>query len=180
MRKKKIPEIIKEIKDIAKVSDSEKKVEDLNIILLSENYEELNSANRILEVYLKVLVSVLPLVETKVKIKANEFTVRAVTTLGESIRQTINDLEVYKDPTEIMEEKISPNIQHHHDEVIRKIAEHLSRARKSLIELISPDKEKKANKILIEFLTNLGEELKETYAVTIDKLYQEITSVKGL
>jgi len=182
-RKKSIPELLKEIKAIAKISDSEKEKEEKalqNITLLSKDYEDLNTANKILEVYLKLLVSVLPLVETKVKLKPSEFTVRAVTTLGESIRQTINDLEVYKDPTEIMEDKISPIIQRHHDDVIKKIAEYLSRTRTFLIELIPSDKQDKANKLLIEFLTNLGEDLKETYVRTIDNLSIEITSVKGL
>ena len=148
--------------------------------IISERYELLDTPSKILNTYLKVLVSLLPLAEIACKNKLTEFSVRALTTLGDSARQTITELEVYKDPETIVEEKIIPQLQFHHDQVVKQISNHLSRLKDHLMELINPDDKKRVNRLLIEFLTDLGESLKETYGDTLNQLKEEISSVKGL
>ena len=151
-----------------------------NITLISSNYEELDGPNEILETYLKILVSLLPDVELVCKQKMSDWSIRALTMLGDSLRQTITELEVYKDPNTIIDEKVTPSIQMHHDEVVRKIAEHVSKMKSSLFELFPPEKQSQAQNLLIEFLKMLGEDLKTTYAHTTERLKEDLLGVRGL
>lgn len=151
-----------------------------NITILSEDYEELDAPNKILEMYLRVLVSLLPSTEELCKKKTTEYNMRALTQLGDALRQTIAELEIYKDPNEIMEEKITPAIQLHHNEVIKKIAEHVSRMKTNLFELFPPDKQTQAQNLLIDFLKMLGEDLRTTYSNTKEKIQEDLLGVRGL
>lgn len=148
--------------------------------IISKQHELLDTPSKILNTYLRVLVSLLPLAEEACKTKLTEFSVRALTTLGDSARQTITELEVYKDPEIIIDEKIIPQLQFHHDQVIKQISNHLSRLKESITEFIKPEDQKSLNRILITFLTDLGEALKDTYGNTLNKLKEEISTVKGL
>lgn len=150
------------------------------IALISENYDELDSPNQILETYLKVLVSLMPDLELLCKKKVSEYNIRALTMLGDSLRQTITELEVYKDPNITIDEKITPSIQVHHDEVIRKIAEHVSKMKNSLFELFPVEKHTQAQALLIDFLRMLGEDLRKTYENTTAKLKEDLLNVRGL
>ena len=136
--------------------------------------------NKILEIYLKVLVSLMPDAELLCKKKITEYNVKALTLLGDALRQTINELEIYKDPKVIIEEKIAPSIQIHHDEVIRKIANCTFKLKDNFAELLSVDKQKQAQNLLIEYLKTLGEDLRITYSHTLEKLEQDLLRVKGL
>lgn len=151
-----------------------------NITLISSNYDELDSPNEILETYLKILVSLLPDIELLCKQKVSEYSIRALTMLGDSLRQTITELEVYKDPNAIIDEKVTPSIQMHHDEVVRKIAEHVSKMKSSLFELFPPEKHSQAQNLLIEFLKMLGEDLRTTYIHTTEKIKEDLLGVRGL
>jgi len=176
MAKKKLSLMLTELHDMTEII--EKLDEKADII--SKDYSKLDSPFEILNTYLKVLVSILPLVEKVAKGRTSEFSIRALTMLGDSIRQTITDLEIYKDPEIIMEEKITPHIQFHHDEVIKKISLQLARLKENIMEFIAVDKQKSANTLLIEFITKLGDELRKTYNLTLDKIREDISSVRGL
>lgn len=151
-----------------------------NITLISSNYDELDSPNEILETYLKILVSLLPDIELLCKQKVSEYSIRALTMLGDSLRQTITELEVYKDPNAIIDERVTPSIQMHHDEVVRKIAEHVSRMKNSLFELFPPEKHSQAQNLLIEFLKTLGEDLRITYTHTAERIREDLLGIRGL
>jgi len=151
-----------------------------NITLISEDYEELDSPNKILETYLKILVSLLPSIELMCKKRPNEWSIRTLTTLGDALRQTITELEIYKNPEVLIDEKVVPVIQTHHDEVIRKIADHVSRIRTSLFELFPETKQIQAQNLLVEFLKSLGEDLRSTYASTTENIKQNLLDVRGL
>jgi len=182
MKALKALEGLKEVGSFKEIADAIKKDPDLKdpLIILSRDYETFNTANKILEVYLKVLVSVLPLVEVECKLKPNEWSIRSLTMVGESIRQTISELELYSSPEDIMTEKIAPNIQFHHDEVVKDIAEQLSRTQNKLLEIVPQDKKHQAKRLLIEFLKELGENLKGVYTITLEKLNNDLSLIKGL
>lgn len=175
-KKKTLAPMLAELHDIAKVIEEDPD----KTLIISENYSKLDTPFKILKVYLKVLVSVLPLAEMVCKGKTTEYSVRTLTILGEAIRQTIIDLEIYKDPEMIMNEKITPHIQFHHDEVIKNISLQLSKLKEHIMELIPTDKQKTANTVLIDFIKGLGEELRETYGTTLEKIKEELSSVRGL
>jgi len=182
---KNVKKALNDLQQLAKVSKEslkDKKSDDINTDyeILSKNYKEIDTSNKILEVYLKVLLSILPLVEEKCKQKTHQYSVTALTSIGEAIRQTVLELEVYKDSEEIMEEKITPHIQFHHDQVVKQIASYASELKKDMLEIIPKDKENKANVLLIGFLKNLGEHLKDIYGETLDKIRDDILTVKGL
>ena len=183
MAKKNIAKVLKELKDIKKETSSieeDPDLQELAPLLISKDYEELNTASKILSTYLKVLVSILPLVEQECKRKATTWSVSALTGLGDSIRQTIIELEIYKDPEEIIQEHIAPNIQFHHDRVIKTIAEQLSRAQNHLLELVPEDKKHQAKRILVSFLKTLGEDLREVYEQTSEEIRENLVNVRGL
>jgi len=181
---KNVKKALNDLQQLAKISKEsiEDKKEEINTNyeVISKDYKEIDTSNKILEIYLKVLLSVLPLVEEKCKQKTHQYSVTALTSIGEAIRQTVLELEVYKDPEEIMEEKITPHIQFHHDQVVKQIASYASELKKDLLEIIPSDKEGKANTLLISFLKSLGENLKDIYGETLDLIRKDILIVKGL
>ncbi len=189
-RTKSLDKTIKELKELKSATTSLVPLKDEagtvvgdnrnGVALISENYDELDSPNRILETYLQVLVSLLPDLELLCKNKVSEYNIRALTMLGDSLRQTITELEVYKDPNIIIEEKITPSIQGHHDEVVRKIAEHVSKMKNSLFELFPPEKHTQAQTLLVEFLKALGEDLRTTYAHTAERIREDLVGIRGL
>lgn len=186
---KTIDDAITQLKDLQKISEKivkndkkecSRETKKENIDIISKNYKELDRPNKMLEVYLKVLLSVLPLVEEVCKIKVSEYSVKSLTMLGDSIRQTIVELGVYKNPEDIMDDKITPNIQFHHDQVIKNIASQTSDLKNHLMEIVLEEKAEQADRLFIKFLKTLGESLNETYAETLDKIKKEILTVKGL
>ena len=139
-KEKNVKKALNDLQQLAKVSKDiveDKKSEDINTDyeVISKNYKEIDTSNKILEIYLKVLLSILPLVEEKCKQKTHQYSVTALTSIGEAIRQTVLELEVYKDPEEIMEERITPHIQFHHDQVVKQIASYSSELKKDLLEI---------------------------------------------
>lgn len=147
--------------------------------IISKEYELLDTPPKILNAYLKVLVSILPLTEESCKRKISEFSVRSLTTLGESIRQTIAELEIYKDPENIINENIIPNLQFYNDQVIKNISSNLANFKDSIIDFIDAKSIKQINNLLIEFLTNLGNELSDTYNIMLDKIRSELLNIRG-
>jgi len=171
-RLKELDALTKTLKDKPELMDATE--------ILSIDYKSLTTPFRILQTYLKVLVSVLPLVEQACKARPSEFTVNALTTLGNAIRTTITELDIYKNPEMIVDEKVVPHLQFHHDQVVKHVIEKLARAKTHILEEVAEEERKRVNTILITFLTDLGEDLKKTYTDTLEKLKTELISARGL